>query len=1010
MPRIFVVNAGGFAEPGGGVVKKKDGRVDRQGIFKNMKQDDGLTESIMCALFGSIPGAAGYNLNSHSARAWLKDFIDANFTAAKTAFGKKTDDDLYSLTNKEKVKKVGDFFFAHDGPKIPSTDGKEKPDVTILTVAAPNFNNSASSNQSLAFKAGKVEYKASYNNYIAGSITQSYQNIFEHFTNNAAKGDKLYLYDIGTSIFSPNDKFNYGYKKQQYKGKKGYKEFVQEIEKEVFLKYRDRIKEKGLVVCSGCLLSLSDDKKDGAVIERGKKINQDSFTDTVKTAIDVKKAVTRLKRPIDQLTDISMTQHDTDAVVKILNAGGFKIDGQEVRLGKNVGKSEIYQSTKLDEFEGTELDVSKFTLTQKSTAQAIFKNTDPGTKVIVHNFANDKAIGGGPCITRYEGGFQKIGRSRAKAQEENLCMKSTLFASLSEFAEKNTSGGALEYDNRFKSQSTSKSIISEGVSFFGTDPTDGEVYIDWSRAGSGTKYLDQVKKVDVVTVAAKRYDNKGDENDIVDTVQRIREQLAASAHLARENNEEGKKSHIVMGAFGCGAFNNDPKLIASIYRNFLEEGGEFNKAFPENTTFEFAIPLSKEEHDIVELKVKDETGYPNVANYLAFDQYFIKQTNHDREDEIEQAIDDTKRKWVEEESKKENTIQFLKDDDIKNVESFMKWNENSYKKLKEYPANENNLNLFLNPQKKDGTKVFAGWGGSLSHEENNIFNINNVIDGGFAAAIGLKKGDKIEIDPDHNDFKKDRKQFTGKMLEAALINKLRAGELDGINKIGEYNLSNEKHKEILNSYNDNYARVFIKENGSYKLNKDQIEVIEGEQTKKALIPNNGIGLKCAYFAMAAGILQLDERNKQKILNKIEFKQEDLTRDINKDQYSVGDKLYQYVELNKGTIIDRPLQNFFTGDINNDDAIQKVFKDLTETTDIFADRMLLICQHLGVNVFLNGKAYGQVHSSDVPNIRISNPSGSHYEAEDITTPSPPSTSPSSPTSADPVVRGANKSRR
>ncbi len=541
-----------------------------------------------------------------------------------------------------------------------------------------------------------------------------------------------------------------------------------------------------------------------------KKINQDSFTDTVKTAIDVKKAVTRLKRPIDQLTDISMIQHDTDAVVKILNAGGFKIDGQEVNLDKNVGKSEIYQSTKLDEFEGTELDVSKFTLTQKSTAQAIFNNTDTDTKVIIHNFANDKTIGGGPGITKkHDGTFQTVGRCRAKAQEENLCMKSTLFASLSRFAA--STGGTLRYGNEFKEQSTSKSIISQGVSFFGTDPTDGEVYIDWSRAGSETKYLDQVKKVDVVTVAAKRYDNKGDENDIVDTVQRVREQLAASAHLARENYRKDKKSHIVMGAFGCGAFNNDPKLIASIYRNFLKRGGEFNKAFPENTTFEFAIPLSKEEHKIVESKAKDEARYPNVPNYLAFNQYFIEQKKHDREDKIEQAINNTKKKSTEEESKKKNQIQFLLDKDIKDVESFMTWNKNSYETLKEDPANEDNLNLFLNPRTQDGKKVFAGWGGSLSHKEDNIFNINHVIDGGFAAAIGLKKGDKIEIDLNHNDFTKDGKQFEGEMLEAALINKLRAGKLGGIKKIGTINLQKDDVETQLTSLYHERKKLFINE-------------------------------------------------------------------------------------------------------------------------------------------------------------------------------------------------------
>jgi len=259
MPRIFVVNAGGFAEPGGGVVEKIGGRVDRRCMFKNMETDDhGLTESIICALFGNIPGQAQYIHNNHpeEAKRWLEGFIEADFEAAKIAFEKKTEDELYRLTNEEKVKKVGDFFFAHDGPKIRPADGKEQHDVTILTVAAPNFAI-REARQSKAFQAGQVEYKTLYNDDIAKSIRQSYQNIFNHFTNEASKGDKLYLYDIGTSIFSPKDKFYYKYKGQDYKGKVGYKKFVQEIEKEVFLEYKDTIKKKGLVVCSNCLFQYS---------------------------------------------------------------------------------------------------------------------------------------------------------------------------------------------------------------------------------------------------------------------------------------------------------------------------------------------------------------------------------------------------------------------------------------------------------------------------------------------------------------------------------------------------------------------------------------------------------------------------------------------------------------------------------------------------------------------------------------------------------------------------------
>lgn len=176
---------------------------------------------------------------------------------------------------------------------------------------------------------------------------------------------------------------------------------------------------------------------------------------------------------------------------------------------------------------------------------------------------------------------------------------------------------------------------------------------------------------------------------------------------------------------------------------------------------------------------------------------------------------------AEVESKKENTIKFLQDEDIANVESFMKWNEDSYETLKRDPENKGNLKLFLNPEKEDGTKVFVGWGGRLSHERDNIFNINHVIDGGFADKIGLKKGDKIEIDLNHEDFKKNGKQFEGEMLEAALINKLRAGNLEGINKIGVYDLNNGANRRILEEYYKNDIRMF--EDNKLRTDQEKVE-------------------------------------------------------------------------------------------------------------------------------------------------------------------------------------------
>ena len=41
---------------------------------------------------------------------------------------------------------------------------------------------------------------------------------------------------------------------------------------------------------------------------------------------------------------------------------------------------------------------------------------------------------------------------------------------------------------------------------------------------------------------------------------------------------------LVLGAWGCGVFGNDPHMVAGLFREFLTEGGPFARAF-EHITF-----------------------------------------------------------------------------------------------------------------------------------------------------------------------------------------------------------------------------------------------------------------------------------------------------------------------------------------------------------------------------------------------------------------------------------------
>ena len=59
---------------------------------------------------------------------------------------------------------------------------------------------------------------------------------------------------------------------------------------------------------------------------------------------------------------------------------------------------------------------------------------------------------------------------------------------------------------------------------------------------------------------------------------------------------------LVLGAFGCGAFRNNPHVVAKVYQKILQEP-EFKNKFQHVA---FAVYCTKREQD----------------NYLAFQKYF----------------------------------------------------------------------------------------------------------------------------------------------------------------------------------------------------------------------------------------------------------------------------------------------------------------------------------------------------------------------------------------------------
>ena len=167
---------------------------------------------------------------------------------------------------------------------------------------------------------------------------------------------------------------------------------------------------------------------------------------------------------------------------------------------------------------------------------------DGDGKAAVLNFANAYTPGGG--VTR-----------GAMAQEECLCRSSNLYESL-------TIPYLLKNYYKWNSKNTGDMgtdsvIYSPGVTVFKTDDEIPQLMKSWFQ-------------VDVITCAAPYYDPEKRKPVSMEKLEkvftgRIRNilEVAASNHV----------DILVLGAFGCGAFNNPPEMVAEVFRHLLIDKG-----------------------------------------------------------------------------------------------------------------------------------------------------------------------------------------------------------------------------------------------------------------------------------------------------------------------------------------------------------------------------------------------------------------------------------------------------
>ena len=220
-----------------------------------------------------------------------------------------------------------------------------------------------------------------------------------------------------------------------------------------------------------------------------------------------------------------------------LDAQGRRVDwGEAVRRavegGVSIGPGALLPKGRLADGRQTTVQVSN-----EGTLAASRRLVEAGRRSLALNFANGVAAGGG---------FLK----GALAQEECLCRSSALYRTLA--------GDRMYAFHRSRPlpDSTAWAILSPQVPVF--------------RDEDGTT-LDAPWELDLITCAAPYAPTVGRE----ESARLLKMRIHRVLEIARAWGHET----LVLGAWGCGAFGNDPTRTAGDFRSALE--GEFRNVFSE---------------------------------------------------------------------------------------------------------------------------------------------------------------------------------------------------------------------------------------------------------------------------------------------------------------------------------------------------------------------------------------------------------------------------------------------
>lgn len=229
-----------------------------------------------------------------------------------------------------------------------------------------------------------------------------------------------------------------------------------------------------------------------------------------------------------------------------VNNNGEEIEFETKYNGLSFDEPEFYRKDikadiKFDELPRNETDIKVVNGDCLYVAKEL---VDDGFYPAVVNFASFKVPGGGV-------------RGGSAAQEENICRRSNLYASIFRFDDYLAKEyGLSPKKDKYPLPVHNGAIYSPSVTVF--------------RASEDKEYefLDEPFMIDVITIAALSHPELTKDGHLNGRAKDItREKVRTMLNLALYWDNDS----IVLGAFGCGAFANPPEDVAQIFKEVLDE-------------------------------------------------------------------------------------------------------------------------------------------------------------------------------------------------------------------------------------------------------------------------------------------------------------------------------------------------------------------------------------------------------------------------------------------------------